>query len=78
MTKAWLPAKQIVEKALKERTEVDASGQIIRLTAGGVPWKVRGGGRRWAAGCACVWGAGGRGGRGGGGGGRAAAGQLRG
>ena len=34
-----LPARQYVEQALLQRTETDASGQIIRLSSGGLPWK---------------------------------------
>jgi uncharacterized UPF0160 family protein len=34
-----LPARDIVEVALLERNSVDASGQIIKFTSGGCPWK---------------------------------------
>ena len=36
---AWLPARQIVEAAVKKRFEVDSSGEIIRLDTGGCPWQ---------------------------------------
>ncbi|KAK3749851.1 hypothetical protein RRG08_066166 [Elysia crispata] len=35
----WLPARQVVEKAIKGRHEIDASGQIICFGDGGAPWK---------------------------------------
>ena len=34
-----LPARSIVESAVQKRFEVDASGEIIRLSSGGLPWK---------------------------------------
>jgi uncharacterized UPF0160 family protein len=34
-----LPARQFVEKAILERTETDPSGEIIKLSSGGLPWK---------------------------------------
>ena len=34
-----LPARDIVEAALLARNEVDASGQIIKFSSGGCPWK---------------------------------------
>ncbi|BFZ04100.1 hypothetical protein BsWGS_07139 [Bradybaena similaris] len=36
---SWLPAREIVVKAINERHEVDASGQIIKLKDGAAPWK---------------------------------------
>jgi uncharacterized UPF0160 family protein len=39
LAESWLPARDGVEAALLARTEVDACGQIICLTAGGMPWK---------------------------------------
>ena len=33
------PARSIVEYAVRERMDVDASGEIIRLSCGGLPWK---------------------------------------
>ena len=36
---AWLPARTVVEAALKRRHEVDPSGRII-LLAESCPWKV--------------------------------------
>jgi uncharacterized UPF0160 family protein len=37
-TKAWLPARAIVEEAIKKRLEVDPSGEIIKLGQF-CPWK---------------------------------------
>jgi uncharacterized UPF0160 family protein len=34
-----LPARDVVEVALLARHDVDASGQIIKFTTGGCPWK---------------------------------------
>lgn len=36
---AWLPARHLVEAAVRERFQVDASGEIIRLETGGCPWQ---------------------------------------
>ncbi|ELU12172.1 hypothetical protein CAPTEDRAFT_225005 [Capitella teleta] len=36
---SWLPARSIVEHALKSRHQVDSSGEIIKLESGGCPWK---------------------------------------
>lgn len=35
----WLPARQVVEEALKGRFDVDPSGQIMCFKDGGAPWK---------------------------------------
>ncbi|XP_059170286.1 MYG1 exonuclease-like isoform X2 [Physella acuta] len=35
----WLPARQLVAAAVKNRFDVDESGKIICLEAGGLPWK---------------------------------------
>ncbi|VDD92728.1 unnamed protein product [Enterobius vermicularis] len=37
--RSWLPAKDIVAEAIKERFKVDESGKIVLLQNGGVPWK---------------------------------------
>jgi len=37
--KQWLPARALVEDALKKRLEVDASGEIMVFAKGGCPWK---------------------------------------
>ncbi|KAL3817441.1 hypothetical protein ACHAXA_001448 [Cyclostephanos tholiformis] len=34
-----LPARSIVEDAVRGRTDVDASGEIMRLSSWGLPWK---------------------------------------
>jgi len=34
-----MPARAFVEDALKERLDTDASGEIIKLSSGGLPWK---------------------------------------
>lgn len=34
-----LPAREFVEKAVRERHNVDPSGEIIRFVSGGLPWK---------------------------------------
>lgn len=36
---SWLPARALVEEALAQRFQVDASGKIIELAKGGCPWK---------------------------------------
>eukprot|EP00551_Chaetoceros_affinis_P010090 CAMPEP_0203673858 /NCGR_PEP_ID=MMETSP0090-20130426/14118_1 /ASSEMBLY_ACC=CAM_ASM_001088 /TAXON_ID=426623 /ORGANISM="Chaetoceros affinis, Strain CCMP159" /LENGTH=361 /DNA_ID=CAMNT_0050539593 /DNA_START=220 /DNA_END=1305 /DNA_ORIENTATION=+ len=36
---SFLPARSFVEQALIKRFETDASGQIIKLESGGLPWK---------------------------------------
>ncbi|XP_071954836.1 MYG1 exonuclease-like isoform X2 [Antedon mediterranea] len=35
----WWPAREIVEAALKNRFNVDPSGEVIEFTQGGCPWK---------------------------------------
>ncbi|XP_072163114.1 MYG1 exonuclease-like isoform X1 [Diadema setosum] len=37
--KVWLPARSVVEAALKDRFDVDACGEIIAFPQGGCPWK---------------------------------------
>lgn len=37
--KSWLPAKNIVADAIKDRLQADASGKIFILSKGSVPWK---------------------------------------
>jgi len=39
LRQGWLPARAVVERAVTERSKVDASGLIMELPAGGVPWK---------------------------------------
>jgi uncharacterized UPF0160 family protein len=34
-----LPARQFVERAILDRKDVDPSGEIIRLSSGGLPWR---------------------------------------
>ncbi|XP_026791410.2 mitochondrial import inner membrane translocase subunit Tim17-A isoform X2 [Pangasianodon hypophthalmus] len=36
---AWLPARRVVEAAIRTRHQVDASGEIVLLVQGGCPWK---------------------------------------
>ncbi|XP_061146512.1 UPF0160 protein MYG1, mitochondrial isoform X2 [Syngnathus typhle] len=36
---SWLPARQVVEKAVNERYKVDPSGQVMEFSQGGCPWK---------------------------------------
>lgn len=36
---SWLPARDLVQKAIKERFEVDKSGEIVCMKEGGAPWK---------------------------------------
>merc|ERR1719491_2869200 len=36
-----LPARKVVEEALQTRTQVHSSGEVIRFTNGGCPWKTR-------------------------------------
>lgn len=35
----WLPARELVQKAIQNRYQVDPSGEIVLLTQGGCPWK---------------------------------------
>ncbi|XP_067170281.1 MYG1 exonuclease [Apteryx mantelli] len=37
--RAWLPARALVEEAIRRRFEVDASGEVLELPQGGCPWK---------------------------------------
>ncbi|XP_030324100.1 UPF0160 protein MYG1, mitochondrial [Calypte anna] len=37
--RAWLPAREVVEEALRRRFEVDPSGAVLELPGGGCPWK---------------------------------------
>ncbi|XP_059688816.1 MYG1 exonuclease [Gavia stellata] len=37
--RAWLPARALVEEAIRRRFEVDASGVVLELPQGGCPWK---------------------------------------
>ncbi|XP_032060702.1 UPF0160 protein MYG1, mitochondrial [Aythya fuligula] len=37
--RAWLPARALVEEAIRRRFEVDASGAVLELPQGGCPWK---------------------------------------
>ncbi|XP_010902804.2 UPF0160 protein MYG1, mitochondrial isoform X1 [Esox lucius] len=36
---SWLPARVVVEEALKMRNQVDPSGEVIVFSQGGCPWK---------------------------------------
>lgn len=36
---SWLPAREVVEKAVKERNKVDATGEVVLFSQGGCPWK---------------------------------------
>ncbi|KAG8007655.1 UPF0160 protein MYG1 [Nibea albiflora] len=36
---AWLPARTVVEDAVKERHQVDPSGEVLLFSQGGCPWK---------------------------------------
>ncbi|XP_067832930.1 UPF0160 protein MYG1, mitochondrial [Heptranchias perlo] len=37
--KSWLPARALVEDAIRDRFKEDLSGEIVVLTKGGCPWK---------------------------------------
>nr|CDJ80193.1 Metal-dependent protein hydrolase domain containing protein [Haemonchus contortus] len=39
LANVWWPAREIVEKAIEESSQVDSSGRIIYISCGGVPWK---------------------------------------
>jgi len=39
LTQSWWPARSVVEEAMNKSTEVDASGRIMVLESGGVPWQ---------------------------------------
>ncbi|XP_036957991.1 UPF0160 protein MYG1, mitochondrial [Acanthopagrus latus] len=36
---SWLPARVVVEEAVKSRHQVDPSGEVLSFTQGGCPWK---------------------------------------
>ncbi|CAN9511821.1 unnamed protein product [Ophioblennius macclurei] len=36
---AWLPARALVEEAVKQRHEIDPSGEVVLFSQGGCPWK---------------------------------------
>lgn len=36
---AWLPARVVVEEAVKARHQVDPSGEVVMFSQGGCPWK---------------------------------------
>ncbi|XP_061076392.1 UPF0160 protein MYG1, mitochondrial isoform X2 [Conger conger] len=36
---SWLPARAVVERAVRNRTQVDPSGEVLVLEQGGCPWK---------------------------------------
>ncbi|XP_018534481.1 UPF0160 protein MYG1, mitochondrial isoform X2 [Lates calcarifer] len=36
---SWLPARVVVEDAVKERHQVDPSGEVVLFSQGGCPWK---------------------------------------
>uniref|UniRef100_A0A3P9MHX6 Chromosome 12 open reading frame 10 n=1 Tax=Oryzias latipes TaxID=8090 RepID=A0A3P9MHX6_ORYLA len=36
---SWLPAREVVEEAVKERHQVDPSGEVVLFSQGGCPWK---------------------------------------
>ncbi|CAL8355256.1 unnamed protein product [Gadus morhua 'NCC'] len=36
---SWLPARVVVEEAIKERHQADPSGEVVILSQGGCPWK---------------------------------------
>nr|XP_006629429.2 PREDICTED: UPF0160 protein MYG1, mitochondrial [Lepisosteus oculatus] len=36
---SWLPARTLVEEAVKSRAQVDPSGEVVVLDQGGCPWK---------------------------------------
>ncbi|KAG8194273.1 hypothetical protein JTE90_024596 [Oedothorax gibbosus] len=38
-SKVWLPARDIVKQAIKNRHSVHGSGEIIEFSSGGCPWK---------------------------------------
>ncbi|KAM9320955.1 MYG1 exonuclease [Gastrophryne carolinensis] len=37
--RSWLPARGLVEEAIRQRLQVDGSGEVIILAQGGCPWK---------------------------------------
>ncbi|XP_029946929.1 MYG1 exonuclease [Salarias fasciatus] len=36
---SWLPARALVEEAVKQRHQIDPSGEVVLLSQGGCPWK---------------------------------------
>ncbi|XP_028303019.1 MYG1 exonuclease [Gouania willdenowi] len=36
---AWLPARTVVEEAIRQRHQVDPSGEVVFFSQGGCPWK---------------------------------------
>ncbi|XP_077583400.1 MYG1 exonuclease [Stigmatopora nigra] len=36
---SWLPARQVVEEAIRNRHKVDPSGEVMEFSQGGCPWK---------------------------------------
>ncbi|XP_017264427.1 UPF0160 protein MYG1, mitochondrial [Kryptolebias marmoratus] len=36
---SWLPAREIVKEAVKERHQIDPSGEVVLFSQGGCPWK---------------------------------------
>ncbi|XP_067359628.1 UPF0160 protein MYG1, mitochondrial isoform X2 [Channa argus] len=36
---SWLPARTVVEEAVKQRHQVDPSGEVVLFSQGGCPWK---------------------------------------
>ncbi|XP_026205942.1 UPF0160 protein MYG1, mitochondrial [Anabas testudineus] len=36
---SWLPARAVVEEAVKQRHQVDPSGEVVLFSQGGCPWK---------------------------------------
>lgn len=39
LVKGWLPARDLVKKALNKRADVHVSGKILTLPLGGLPWR---------------------------------------
>ncbi|KAM5179439.1 MYG1 exonuclease [Mantella aurantiaca] len=37
--RSWLPARALVEQAIRERLQVENSGEVVILAQGGCPWK---------------------------------------
>ncbi|KAM4044394.1 MYG1 exonuclease [Anomaloglossus baeobatrachus] len=37
--RSWLPARALVEEAIRQRFQVDDSGEVVVLAQGGCPWK---------------------------------------
>ncbi|XP_058869378.1 MYG1 exonuclease [Acipenser ruthenus] len=37
--RSWLPARSLVEEAIRTRDEVDVGGEVVVFTQGGCPWK---------------------------------------